>query len=145
VAGDLAVAGRKPAQAKALFEQSLQLAERTQVRSALVDVLLSESDFVAASRALDGGSLALPLLVRRLIVAKELDLLHDVLPMLSRVRQEFDVWVANEDWLHAREMARFYIDVMNDPERARRLALINFELQREPEDQRLEKRTRPAA
>ncbi len=63
--------------------------------------------------------------------------------MLSRVEQEFQVWIANEDWLHAREMARFYIDVFDEPVLARRLALINISLQQEPEDQRLERRTRP--
>ena len=65
--------------------------------------------------------------------------------MLLKVREEFTEWIADEDWLHAREMARFYIDVDDRPDLARRLALINLDLQREPEDERLERRTRPAS
>jgi hypothetical protein len=51
-------------------------------------------------------------------------------------------WIARDDWLHAREMARFYFDVVDRPELARHLASINVSLQREPEDLRLEERTR---
>ena len=145
VAGDLAVASAAPADAIRLYGQSLDLAERTQVRAALVDVLLSQDDDESAWQSLDEGSMALPLLVRRLIVAKRLGRLHELQSVMSKVRQEFAVWIANEDWLHAREMARFFIDVVDQPEIARRLALINIGLQREPEDLRLEIRTRPPA
>ena len=50
-----------------LYQHSLALAERTQVRAALVDVLLSQADFENAWQALDDGSPPLPLLVRRLV------------------------------------------------------------------------------
>ena len=142
VAGDLAVAAGESDQATMLYQHSLALAERTQVRAALVDVLLSQADFENAWQALDDGSPALPLLVRRLIVAKHLGRMHELQSMSSTVAQEFAVWIANEDWLHAREMARFFIDVLDQPDLARRLALINIGLQQEPEDQRLEWRTR---
>jgi len=118
VAGDLAVAAGKPDQAMTLYRQSLTLAERTQVRAALVDALLSEAEYEIAWQELEDGSLALPLLVRRLIVAKRLDRIHEPQPMLSKVRQEFEVWIAKEDWLHAREMARFFIDVLDQPDLA---------------------------
>ena len=132
-------------QRELLYARSNILAERAQVRAALVDVLLSEAEYEIAWQELEDSSLALPLLVRRLIVAKRLDRIHELQPMLSKVRQEFDVWIAKEDWLHAREMARFFIDVLDQPDLARRLALINIGLQQEPEDQRLERRTRPMA
>jgi len=142
VAGDLAVATGETGQAITLYRHSLTLAERTQVRAALVDVLLSRAEYDDAGQVLEDGSLALPLLVRRLIVARHLGTLHELQPMLSKVRQEFAAWIAKEDWLHAREMARFYVDVVDQPDMARRLALINYRLQKEPEDQRLELRTR---
>ncbi len=145
VAGDLAAAAGKLDQAMMLYQHSLTLAERTQVRAALVDVLLSEAEYEIAWQALDDGSPALPLLVRRLIVAKHLGRIHELQAMLSKVQQEFQVWIANEDWLHAREMARFFIDVLDQPDLARRLALINISLQQEPEDQHLDRRTRPPA
>jgi len=65
--------------------------------------------------------------------------------VLSTVQREFEAWISNEDWLHAREMTRFFVDVVDRPDLARRLALINIGLQREPEDLRLETRTRPLA
>ncbi len=145
VAGDLAVAGGHPQQAEDLYRHSLALAERSQVRAALVDVLLTDGDNDGAWQALDAGAPSLPLLVRRFIAAKRLNRLHELEPEWAKVRQEFDAWIANEDWLHAREMTRFYIDVVDRPVVARRLALINIGLQREPEDLRLELRTRHEA
>lgn len=146
VAGDLAVAAGWDAEAINHYERSLDFAESTQVRAALVDVFLSstEYDLEDALRTLDAGSDALPLLVRRLIVSKRMYLLYDSHPTVAKVQTEFQHWIENEDWLHAREMARFYLDVVEKPELARQLALINIGLQREPEDIRLEQRTRPA-
>lgn len=142
VAGDLAIAAGESRQAVELYSLSLGLAERTQVRAALVDVLLSEANYDNAWNALDAGAAALPLLVRRLIVARRLNRMSDFESVIAEVQQEFDVWISNEDWLHAREMTRFFIDVVDRPVLARRLALINISLQQEPEDLRLERRTR---
>lgn len=146
VAGDLAVAAGQEAEAINHYQRSLDFAERTQVRAAMVDVFLNSTDYNVedALRALDAGSDALPLLIRRLIAAKRLHRLHDWQPTLAKVQTEFDRWIENEDWLHAREMARFYLDVVEKPDLARQLALINIDLQREPEDIRLEQRTRRA-
>lgn len=145
VAGDLAVASAERDHATRLYRQSLGLVERTQVRAALVDVLLLDADHDIAWQTLEDGSLALPLLVRRLIVAKRLGRSQTLQATLSKVQREFERWIADEDWLHAREMSRFYIDVVDQPELARRLALINITLQQESEDRRLEERTRPVA
>lgn len=142
VAGDLAVANREATKAIDLYRQSLDLAERTQVRAALVDVYISEADYASAWQALDVEKTALPLLVRRLILAKKLDRIDSVRPQLHRVQHEFEDWIRDEDWLHAREMTRFYIDVVERPKLARKLALINIRLQQEPEDLLLEVRTR---
>ena len=145
VAGDLAVAAGESQRAAELYQHSLRLAERTQVRAALVDVLLSDVEYEIAWQALNDGSPALPLLVRRLIVAKHLGRIHELQQMLSKIQQEFQVWIANGDWLHAREMTRFFIDVVDRPALARRLALINISLQQEPEDLHLEKHTQSSA
>ena len=142
VAGDLAVASGEAQQAVGLYQHALGLAERTQVRAALVDVLLNEGRYEDAWQTLDAGAPALPLLVRRLIAARRLDRMDELERVLAKVEKEFAVWITNEDWLHAREMTRFFIDVVDRPELARRLALINVSLQREPEDLRLEERTR---
>ena len=141
VAGDLS-ASDHPAEAILYYRASLQHAESTQVRAALVDVLLSAGRLADASAALDAGSDALPLAVRQLIVDKRLGKLGPDSPVVAVTDRRFRRWMDADDWLHAREMARFYIDVVDKPELARKLATINIELQKEPEDLRLERRTR---
>lgn len=143
VAGDLAVANAKAQKAEELYRRSLALDERAQVRAALVDVLLSEANYEGAWQVVDTGSPNLSLLVRRLIVAKRLNRLGDLHAVNEKVRHEFEAWIAHENWLHAREMTRYFIDVVDRPELARHLSLINVSLQQEPEDLLLERRTRP--
>ncbi len=142
VAGDLAVAAGESMTARDLYQHSLALSERTQVRAALTDVLLHQGQYEEAWQALESAAPALPLLVRRLIVAKRLNRTAEVQSELDTVEREFEVWIANDDWLHAREMTRFFVDVVDRPALARRLALINIGLQQEPEDLLLERRTR---
>lgn len=139
VAGDLAKVADAQTQAMQLYARSLELAESTQVRSALVDVLIEQGAFEAAATVIDAGAPALPLEVRRMIVSKALG--RDVARDIRRADHEFRHWIADGDWLHAREMARFYMDVLERPELAQRLAHINLSQQREPEDLLLARRT----
>ncbi len=139
VAGDLAKAVDEQTQAMQFYTRSLSLAESTQVRSALVDVLIEQGAFEDAANVIEAGAPALPLEVRRMIVSKKLG--RDVARDLHRANHEFQHWIANEDWLHAREMARFYIDVLERPTLAQDLAHINLSQQREPEDLLLARRT----
>jgi tetratricopeptide (TPR) repeat protein len=141
VAGDLAAAAHDAVAAAACYERSLALVESTQVRAALVDTLLELRRLDRALEILDAGPPALPLTVRRLIVTTRLGSLTSS-DEIVRIDREFGRWIAAEDWLHAREMARFYLDVVERRALARRLALINLTLQREPEDIWLERRTR---
>lgn len=145
VAGDLAVANGDGPGAIALYGRSLKLAESSQVRSALVDVHLALGETAAAKAQLAVESQALPLLVRRLIVAKRQGELGDHADRQHQLDHEFRHWIEQGDWLHAREMARYYLDVADQPALARRLALINVELQKEPEDLRLVARSSAAA
>ncbi len=142
VAGDLAAAAGDGQQAQVFYERSLALSERTQVRAALVDVLLEQSEYETALAAVSTTTTALPLVVRRLIAAKQLNRFVEVADVSERLAYEFEKWIAREDWLHAREMTRFYLDVVDHPVRARQLADVNIGLQREPEDLRLLERTR---
>ena len=121
------------------YRRSLQLTENTQTRAALVDALLDQGDLDDAMTVVD-RSVALPLAIRRLIVARRLGrdgISADVRHMDHRFRH----WIAAGDLLHAREMARFYLDVLPRPELARRLAEANLSLQREREDLALARRT----
>jgi len=136
VAGDAAISVDLP-QSVHFYRRSLALSESTQVRSALVDVLLRLGRLDDAQTALDLGSRALPLELRRWIVALRLGHRHTLKQEISDADHQFRHWLATEDWLHAREMARFYLDVIERPDLARRLARINLSNQREPEDIRL--------
>lgn len=132
VAGD-AAAPIDPARATAYFTTSLQAVESTQVRAALVDVLLAEGRLEDAGRVIDAGADALPLSIRRMIVAKRSGK-ELAAKDIRAADHEFRHWIEDQDWLHAREMARFYLDVLERPALARRLAEINLAKQREPED-----------
>ncbi len=139
VAGDAAAAS-KPERAIAYYERSLENAESTQVRAALVDVLLATGRAASARSALESGHDALPLALRRLIVAVRLGEADSVAGKVALMDCEFRHWIAHRDWAHAREMARFYIDVLDRPELAQRLVCVNLGLQREPEDLALARR-----
>lgn len=134
VAGDLATAAQQNQDAVRYYEQSLALVESTQVRAALVDRLLAESRLVAAEVALDVEATALALEVRRMIVARRQGRESSVSTAIALADAEFQRWIAARDWAHAREMARFYLDVLERHALAFRLATINLESQREPED-----------
>ncbi|HEY5624441.1 MAG TPA: hypothetical protein VIV14_11830 [Gammaproteobacteria bacterium] len=139
IAGDLAAARGKDTDSIRHYRASLGLAESTQVRSALVDALFRTHRLAEARHALDAGSHhALPLEVRRLIADRIEG--HDSHQRIDHVDQRFREWIVDSDWLHAREMARFYLDVKPDPELAHKLAGINIGIQKEPEDYRLLRR-----
>lgn len=141
IAADL-LAQSDPQIAIRLYRSSLEQIESSQVRAALVDVLLAENNLEQASVAIHAGESSLPLTVRRFIVAKRMNELDTVAGEIDAANHEFRHWIASNDWQHAREMARFYVDVMERPDLARQLAVRNVEFQMEPEDRLLEQRTR---
>lgn len=140
VAGDAMVRSEEHGQAVGYYERSLRSQESTQVRAALVDTLLLLGKYDRAETILTAGAPALPLVVRAQIVAKRIG--HPSQDLIDRMDAEFQSWIRNDDWLHAREMARFYLDVLERPALARQLAVMNLTQQREPEDLLLELRTR---
>ena len=141
VLGDLAFAEGRLREAVRAYERSLQLSERVQVRAALFDALLLLGDTEAATAALPENATALPLLVRRLIPRDGRTDTPNRESLLRELEADFDRWIVMSDWRHAREMARYYLDVRSQPELAARLARHNLEHQREPEDWRLFRRT----
>ena len=140
VAGDAASA-LDLAQSVHFYRRSLHLAESAQVRAALVDVLIRLERFSEAKSALSQGSRALPLELRRWIVVSRMGHRHEIEHEIREADRQFRQWLAAGDWLHAREMARFYLDVIERPDLARHLAGINWQIQREPEDLLLACRT----
>ncbi|MEM7276839.1 MAG: hypothetical protein AAF385_01835 [Pseudomonadota bacterium] len=140
IAGD-AAAAVQPDTAVQYYERSLAISESTQVRSALIDTLISLERFENALVKLQTNHEALPLSVRHFIVMKKLGISESVADEIAHADHEFQHWIAREDWVHAREMTRFYTDVIERPALAERLAKVNLSMQREPEDLLLAKRT----
>ncbi|MEO0346058.1 MAG: hypothetical protein AAF229_07340 [Pseudomonadota bacterium] len=139
VAGD-AAASADPDAAVAHYEESLALADRTQVRAALVDVLIAQDRVDDAARVLSNGPEALALSVRKMIIGIPTAHEPDLKSAIAGADQQFRTWIAEEDWAHSREMTRFYLDVLPDTALARRLAGINCSIQSEPEDRLLSAR-----
>jgi len=135
VAGDLAVASHEQEKALRYLTDSLTLVDNSQVRATLVDVLIENREFDRATEVLAEGEQSLALRVRRLLVGLRQETVND--DGIARLDQMFQAWIAEDNWQHAREMSRFYFDVLDRPELAFRLAKINIKLQREPEDFRL--------
>lgn len=140
VLGDLAVATGDSDAAIAHYEQALASSSSSQVRAALVDQLIRAERWSEAWRYLQVPGQSLALLVRRFIVAPRVGQGAAVAADVAQADQSFRRWMARGDWLHAREMARFYLDVRPQPYLANRLARINYMLQKEPEDGRLVQR-----
>lgn len=141
VAGDVMVA-QDPDMAIGWYRSSLRRVERAQVRAALVDALLRLGRLDDARSAVNAGAPSLPLTVRRFIIAKRSGQFSDVVDDVRAAHHDFVHWIEDNDWEHAREMARFYLDVMDRPALARQLAVKNLSLQKEAEDRLLERRTR---
>lgn len=141
VAGDLAAADNDRNAGEILYRRSLALHDSAQVRAALADLLIAEARWrdVIALTGPEHASLALD--VRRLIAARRLGNADSVVHEIERLDAQFERWMAAGNWLHAREMARFYFDVADRPALAARIAGINLDLQREREDLRLAARS----
>lgn len=143
IAGDIQVAAGDTRAAIDSYQRSLRLQENVQVRVAFVDTLIADAKLAEAELALDEGSNALPLLLRRLMVdAADGHVIATA--QRSAMDETFRRWIEAGDFLHAREMAMFYLHLVPDPELAHQLAVANLRVQREPEDIVLHKATREA-
>ena len=142
VAGDLSSASHLPKQAIDHYRRSLTHLDQVQVKAALADVLLADRQAPMVVDLIDHHEAALPLKIRRLIALKTLSRSHETEEDTTNLNEAFTRWIELEDWLHAREMCRFYLDVLPQPDLAKKLAIHNIKMQKELEDVRLLQRTR---
>lgn len=140
VAGDLALASGRDSAAEALYRRSLTNDDNPQVRASLADLLIEARSWKSAVALIGDAPASLTLHVQRLIVRRNLGLSTG--KEQHRLHHQFQHWLAAGDYEHAREMARFYLDVADDRLLAREIAEINARLQHEPEDAKLLQRTR---
>ena len=136
VAAELATAQGLDDEADLLYRRALRgdAEPSPQIRAAWLDHLLATGRYrqvlvhTSAHEAL--GMLQL----RRLIALRHLGLGRKEASQREYLDWQYRSELASGDFLHAREIARFYLDVLPDRERARLAAWHNLDYQREAED-----------
>jgi len=123
------------AAAPALLRLALAGADEVYTRAAFADWLLAHSRAAEAlaliERSPDADAEADALLLRRVIALRQLG---RATPLVETLRERLAAADRREPGRHAREQARFALDVDNRPREALRLAEANWALQREPAD-----------
>ncbi|WP_457422711.1 hypothetical protein, partial [Roseateles sp. P5_E7] len=114
-----------------LYRQALLGADEVYTRAALADWLLDQGRH-AEALALTQGSDADALLLRHVIALHRLK--RDAAAPTARLRDSLAAADRREPGKHAREQARFALDVAQQPREALRFAQINWAMQREPAD-----------
>jgi tetratricopeptide (TPR) repeat protein len=116
------------------FSECLELTpDDMYTRAAYADLLLRHARPEQVLRLLTGYQSMEPLLLRVAIAQRQL---HD--PDLAKSRaalvEAFALEEQRGEAVHRREQARFLLEVLDQPAAALRVALINWQVQREPED-----------
>lgn len=130
------------ASAAGLYQQALLGADDVYTRAALADWLLAQGR-AAEALALTDRSEADALLLRHAIALRRLG--RDSTAPTARLREALAAADKREPGKHAREQARFALDVTGDPREALHLAQVNWAWQREPADAVLLARAAQAA
>lgn len=117
--------------------RAYQAEDSIQRRAALTDLLLKAQQPRAALALVGEHPTAPALVVLRLAALKALGQLPQQSAEVARIHTAFQQQFTSGDYLHAREMALFYLQIMPRPALARQLALANWQHQREAEDRQL--------
>jgi hypothetical protein len=122
------------AAAPMLYRLALAAEDEVYTRAALADWLLARQRAAEALTLLERSpdADADALLLRRVIAMRQLG--RDATALAARMRERLAAADRREPGKHAREQARFALDVMQQPREALRLAQANWALQREPAD-----------
>jgi tetratricopeptide (TPR) repeat protein len=132
--GEMAVRLGRDADAEQWFQQDLRLVPADfYVRAAYADLLLRQGRAAEVLALLQGQESVEPLLLRIAIAQHRL---HDPREAQSsgRLRAAFAAESQRGDALHRRELARFLLDVEDQPKLGLAVALENWASQREPDD-----------
>ncbi|CAM3926598.1 hypothetical protein [Roseateles saccharophilus] len=121
------------AAAPALYRLALAGEDEVYTRAAWADWLLTRGRAAEALALLERGpdAEADALLLRRAIALRQLG---RATPLEARLRERLAAAERREPGRHAREQARFALDVQAEPREALRLARANWAMQREPAD-----------
>jgi hypothetical protein len=118
-----------------LYLESISAFPSIQVRAAYADLLLKTEDYHEVLDVIEPENAVPALAVRRLLAVQRLGGNEE--QAIQQMDRLFKEWINKGDMRHAREMAMFYLHVVNNPQLAHSLAKENLKIQREPEDFKL--------
>ena len=116
------------------FSECLQLTPNDMyTRAAYADLLLRKDRAADVLRLLSGYQSMEPMLLRVAIAQRQLGA-PDLAKSRAALEEAFDLEDQRGEAVHRREQARFLLDVLDQPQAALRVALMNWQVQREPDD-----------
>jgi tetratricopeptide (TPR) repeat protein len=119
------------------FREALDLGIRdVYLLGAFADFLLDQARYEEARDLLDGDTRADALLLRLALTEQPLNSTSKQ-ERMQQIRARFAAERTRGEELHLREEARFTLHLLNQPVQALRIALKNWDLQREPADSRV--------
>jgi len=121
------------------YFRAIQLFPSVQNRAAYLDILLDKKKYQKVITLVSMTEPTPALSLRRLMAKKALG--HDIEQNIHEIDHVFKHWIDEKDFKHAREMALFYLDIVNDVKLAHSLARENFAIQKETEDRNLLERS----
>ncbi len=137
VLAEIAVRLGKNQEAERHFRDALDLGVRdVYLLGAFADFLLDQGRYAAARELLARDTRPDALLLRLALAEQQLNPLRAA-RRVQQIRERFAAEQARGDALHQREAARFTLQLLEQPVEALRLALENWQVQREPADSRL--------
>ena len=141
IAAELAAELHRAVQAETYFKASLEAFSSIQVRASYMDFLIQQQRYQDAVK-ISEHSTNPALYIRELIARKKANIGNPahLRRAIQHTHRQFSHWQEHQDYQHAREMAMFYLDVMEKPTLALTLAEINLQNQKEQEDRALLRR-----
>lgn len=133
---DIAVRLGRPREAEECFRAALATGRDPFVLAAFADFLLARGRAAEALVLVADATRADALLLRKALAEQQLAL-REVRESVRELEQRFAAVRRRGDPAHRREEARFALSIRKTPHEALRLALENFDVQREPSDARV--------
>jgi tetratricopeptide (TPR) repeat protein len=132
--GEMAEARGDDSTAAHWFSECLQLtSDDMYTRAAYADLLLRQGHPAEVLRLLTGYQSMEPMLLRVAIAQRQMGA-AELAKSRAALEEAFALEERRGEAVHRREQARFLLDVVDQPAAALRVALMNWQVQREPDD-----------
>lgn len=132
--GDLAMRCGQPVEAEDHYRRAYAITPSVRHLVAQVTAMIQSGSLHSALAALPRDTEVPSLQVKRLVILKSLGRLTEVLHVVVELDARFSHDLAKSDYSHGREMAEFYLHVLDQPEDALVIAQQTLRVQRELED-----------